>query len=211
LSKQKEQERTQIKIISSKLVQGALEGTFGVSKVGLLKLGGEEEIFPLYTRGLDANTNFGLVTIGGGSIDELVAIPEGKLDSPLNDTVLGFPGPYCIEADKMRKGCQISNAMEWREKDVPSPRIGILAPVLRVKYSGMGILRWEMTVVRIQEAGYQLRMQLGTCAIYGWPTFNGRPRGLNCPGLQRLAEACPGRPRTAPHILGQVQARPICR
>lgn len=62
----------------------------------VLELGGEEELAPGHTGGLDTITNLLLVSVGGGSVNVAVTTLEGNLDGRLNLVRLGLP---CSQSD----------------------------------------------------------------------------------------------------------------
>jgi hypothetical protein len=64
--------------------------------VGVIELGDEEEVATGDTRGLDTLANFGLVLIGSGSVDVLVAVLESNLNGLFNSTRFGLPGTWMV-------------------------------------------------------------------------------------------------------------------
>ena len=59
--------------------------------VGVIELGGQEDLAPWYTGGLDPLTDIRFVRIGSCSVDMPVAEFEGMFDSSLDYTRLGLP------------------------------------------------------------------------------------------------------------------------
>ncbi|KAH3662179.1 hypothetical protein OGAPHI_005427 [Ogataea philodendri] len=84
----------QVNVIQLELFQALLQSRQHIlwSVVGIPQLRGDKDIFTVDAAVLDSIAHLGLIAVDGGSVDVLVAVFQGVLDSKSHLVGLGLPG-----------------------------------------------------------------------------------------------------------------------
>jgi len=84
--------KVKVDVVGLEILERRGDALFDALMPGVVKLGGDPDLFTRDTRVLDTETDLSLVAVGEGSINVTVASEESGLDGFANLVGLGLPG-----------------------------------------------------------------------------------------------------------------------